>query len=273
MRYRQGKARKPWGAKYGIQELYTDYRQLLARGTDIEAVDVCVHNNLHTPMAVAVMKAGKHCYSEKPMAGSYVDAKTLYKAASTYGVKLAIQCSALFNNQTRIAKKLIEARETGQRLTTCARWPTGGLAARGWTFRSRRTFTRKKLPGTAGVASTSAPTTSRKCSICWGCPSWRASMARRITASTWDERLLNGKKYEVEDLGVGLARFEGGLSMDIYQDWALNMDEMGNCVTAGSLGVLRSCSTSMPTAASWPTPSCMPSSILLTSNSSASKMG
>ena len=65
-----------WGAKYGITDLYTDFRQLLARD-DIEAVDVCVHNNLRTPIAVAVMQAGKHCYSEKPMAGSYADARTL----------------------------------------------------------------------------------------------------------------------------------------------------------------------------------------------------
>ena len=115
-----------WGAKYGITDLYTDYRQLLARD-DIEAVDVCVHNNLHTPIAVAVMKAGKHCYSEKPMAGSYLDARTLYQAAEKYGVKLAVQCSSLFNNQTRIAKRLIEAGKLGKIYHAAGTIPNRGL--------------------------------------------------------------------------------------------------------------------------------------------------
>ena len=92
-----------WGAKYGVTDLYTDYRKMLARD-DLDAVDVCVHNNLHTPIAVAVMKAGKNCYSEKPMAGSYVDAKTLYKASSTYGVKLAVQGSAVLDDLKSLAE-------------------------------------------------------------------------------------------------------------------------------------------------------------------------
>ena len=33
-----------WGQKWGVSELYHDYRELLARD-DIDAVDVCLHNN------------------------------------------------------------------------------------------------------------------------------------------------------------------------------------------------------------------------------------
>ena len=66
-----------WRAQYGVESGYTDYRELLKRD-DIDAVDVCLHNNLHVPMALEVLKAGKHCYCEKPMAGSYADAKLLY---------------------------------------------------------------------------------------------------------------------------------------------------------------------------------------------------
>ena len=60
---------RAWGERYGIPEedLYVDFREMLKRD-DLDAIDVCVHNNLHTPVSVAVMKAGFPCYCEKPMA-------------------------------------------------------------------------------------------------------------------------------------------------------------------------------------------------------------
>ena len=72
---------KAFGEKYGIAEkdLYADFREMLKRD-DIDEVEVCVHNNLHTSVATAVMAAGYPCYSEKPMAASYADAKILYDA-------------------------------------------------------------------------------------------------------------------------------------------------------------------------------------------------
>ena len=43
----------------------------------------------------------------------------------------------------------------------------------------------------------------------------------------------------VEDLGVGLARFKDGISMDIYEDWAMHMDDIGSSFIAGSNGGLK----------------------------------
>src|SRR5262245_34702456 len=55
--------------KYRVPHVCTDFRELFARG-DIQAVDVCLHNNLHAPVTVAALQAGKDVYCEKPMAGS-----------------------------------------------------------------------------------------------------------------------------------------------------------------------------------------------------------
>ena len=101
-----------WGAKYNVTDLYTDFREMLKRD-DIDSVDVCLHNNLHLPMAYEVMKSGKNCYSEKPMAGSYADAKRLYDASKTFGKELSIHLDFMFFRQSRMAKKMIEDGELG----------------------------------------------------------------------------------------------------------------------------------------------------------------
>jgi len=225
-----------WGAKYGITHLYTDYRQLLARD-DIDAVDVCVHNNLHTPIAVAVMKAGKHCYSEKPMAGSYRDAKTLYRAADTFGVKLAIQCSSIFNNQTRIARQLIGAGKLGQ-VYHVRSVGHRRIGRPGVDFPLSTDFFSKEIGGHGPMFDIGTYHISQMLYLL-GLPKLESVYGVAHHGFHMDERLLKGKPYEVEDLGVGLARFENGLSMDMYEDWALHMDEVGHSFLAGSLGGLK----------------------------------
>ena len=91
--------------KYGIKDQYADYRQLLQRD-DLDSVDVCLHNNLHAPMAIEVMKSGRHCYCEKPMAGSYADAKAMMDAAKLFGKKLHIQLSFLYGAQALDEREL-----------------------------------------------------------------------------------------------------------------------------------------------------------------------
>src|SRR5687768_5022202 len=63
-------------AQYNVPNVYTDFRQLLARD-DIQSVDVCLHNNFHMPVTVAALEAGKNVYCEKPMAGAYRDAEKM----------------------------------------------------------------------------------------------------------------------------------------------------------------------------------------------------
>lgn len=225
-----------WGARYGINDLYTDYRQLLARD-DIDAVDVCVHNNLHTPIAVAVMKAGKHCYSEKPMAGSYLDAKTLFKASSIYGVKLATQCSSIFNIQTRIAKKFIETGKLGK-VYHVRSVGHRRIGRPGVDFPLSTDFFSKEIGGHGPMFDIGTYHISQMLYLL-GLPKLESIYGVAHNGFFMDERLLKGKKYEVEDLGIGMARFEGDISMDMYEDWALNIDEIGNSFIAGSLGGLK----------------------------------
>lgn len=230
-----------FGKQYGIPEdcLYQDFREMLKRD-DIDEVEVCVHNNLHTSVATAVMAAGFPCYSEKPMAASYADAKILYDAQKKYGQKLAIQISSIYNPQTRIAKRLIEngdlgkiyhARSVGHRRQ--------GRPGYDMTFFSPA-FIDPKV-GVHGPLFDLGIYHLAQMLYVMGMPELE-SVYGFTSCDYWTDPAIDritNRTAPVEDLSVGLARFKGGLSMDIYEDWAMHMDEIGPSFIAGSLGGLK----------------------------------
>ena len=52
--------------RHGIAKTYENYHDLLA-DPEIEAVSVCTPNDMHAPIAIDALKAGKHVMLEKPM--------------------------------------------------------------------------------------------------------------------------------------------------------------------------------------------------------------
>ncbi|MBN1458002.1 MAG: Gfo/Idh/MocA family oxidoreductase, partial [Armatimonadetes bacterium] len=93
--------------EYGVEKTFTDFRELL-KIEEIQAVDVCLHNNLHAPVTIAALEAGKHVYCEKPIAGSYVDGQAMVNAAEKTGQMLAMQLFTLFSLDTKAAQRLIQ---------------------------------------------------------------------------------------------------------------------------------------------------------------------
>src|SRR5438045_1219538 len=57
---------KAFADQWGYESIETDWRKLLER-KDIDAVDICVPNNLHKEIAIAAAKAGKMILCEKPL--------------------------------------------------------------------------------------------------------------------------------------------------------------------------------------------------------------
>ena len=98
--------------RFKIPRTYVNFRELLDQ-KDIDAVDVCLHNNLHAPVTIAALQSGKHVYCEKPMAGAYIDAKSMFDTAQICGKKLSIQLSTIFSKETKAAKKLIDEGRLG----------------------------------------------------------------------------------------------------------------------------------------------------------------
>jgi len=70
---------KAFADKWGYESVETDWRKLIER-KDIDAVDICVPNNLHLEIATAAAQAGKMILCEKPLALNGADGKKMVEA-------------------------------------------------------------------------------------------------------------------------------------------------------------------------------------------------
>ncbi len=93
--------------RYGWQEYATDWRKVIERD-DVDVVDICAPGDTHVLMAVAAARAGKHLFSEKPLANNLADARAMLTAVRKAGVKHMVG----FNYRTvpaiALAKRLID---------------------------------------------------------------------------------------------------------------------------------------------------------------------
>ena len=68
-------------AKYPDAKLYVDYREMLEKQKDIDAVVIATPDHTHAVIALAAMQAGKHVYCQKPLCHDLYEARTLTQAA------------------------------------------------------------------------------------------------------------------------------------------------------------------------------------------------
>lgn len=64
---------------------YEDYRDLLAKEHDLDAVIISTPDHWHALIAIAAMRAGKHVYSQKPMAHSVGESRRMAQVARETG--------------------------------------------------------------------------------------------------------------------------------------------------------------------------------------------
>ena len=205
--------------KYGIEHRYVDYRQLLARD-DLDAVDVCLHNNLHAPMSIAVMASGKDCYCEKPMAGAYTDALAMHQAAAHFGRRLHIQLGMLYGPQVVAAKKLVDA----GRLGPIYHARSYGYRRRGRPFvdgYGEKEFVSKYWAGHGALYDMGVYHISQLLYLL------DTPKVSTISGHIYQELDMPSAQrteadFSVEELGTGYVKFDGGLTMDILESWAIH---------------------------------------------------
>ncbi len=69
-------------AKYPQAKVWTDYREMLEKQKDIDAVLIATPDHTHAVIAMAAIKAGKHVYCQKPLCHDLYEARMLAQAAA-----------------------------------------------------------------------------------------------------------------------------------------------------------------------------------------------
>ncbi len=123
---------------------FLDYHDLIAL-EDVDAVEVCTSNDVHVPIALAAVKAGKHVNIEKPLGLSADQAREL-AAYPRAEAQVAMMCfSYRFMPAVRYAKHLIEEGLLGDitgvqvaYLKESAMWEGRGME---WRFEKHRAGT------------------------------------------------------------------------------------------------------------------------------------
>lgn len=98
---------------WGYESVESDWRALLARD-DIDAIDICVPNNLHREIAIAAAEAGKMILCEKPIAMNVSEGEEMCEA-----VEKANVANMVWYNYRRVpavthAKNIIESGNLGR---------------------------------------------------------------------------------------------------------------------------------------------------------------
>ncbi|MCX7887758.1 MAG: Gfo/Idh/MocA family oxidoreductase [Verrucomicrobiae bacterium] len=136
----QPEVEKQLSEQYGAR-LYPNFEAALADST-LDAVDICLPNDLHREFTVRALQAGKHVLCEKPIALTLEDADAMIAAARSAGRFLMIGHVWRFWPEVRKAKEALDAGVGGEPLAISARRMVSLLAGtrgdRDWRHKPER---------------------------------------------------------------------------------------------------------------------------------------
>jgi predicted dehydrogenase len=199
--------------------LFTDYPTMCA-DPEVDAVFVGTPNQLHAPVAMAAVRAGKHVLSTKPLSDSEEAARELVAAAESAGVVNMMSLSMRFSGNVQYLGRLSRGGELGDVYYARARsvrrsgipdWGAHFIRAGGGAFRDM------------GVHALDA--------AWWlaGCPE-PVSVTGVAGAKFgprgqgyWEYRSVTPEfagQYAADDYGAGLVRFADGTAIQIESFWA-----------------------------------------------------
>jgi predicted dehydrogenase len=203
-------------------QIFADYHEMLDK-VELDAVSVCVPNALHRPVAVDCLSAGKHVICEKPLAVNASEGQEIADAAASNNRKCMVAQVLRFRSDSQFLKQCVLDGDLG----TIYYAHTGWLRKRGipgyggW-------FTTLSLSGGGPLIDIGVHLLDIAWWLC-GCPkpvtvsgmTHAAFGPRRQGISNWNRANLEGT-FDVEDLAVGIIRFDNGLTINLEVSWALH---------------------------------------------------
>ncbi|HTR33732.1 MAG TPA: Gfo/Idh/MocA family oxidoreductase [Gaiellaceae bacterium] len=116
-------ARDEFAAKFGLRALTVD--ELIA-DPEVELVLNLTPPKVHAPLVRAALEAGKHVYTEKPLATTVEEARALVALADELGLRLGCAPDTFLSGAFQTGKRLIEEGAIGAPLGAAATMLVGG---------------------------------------------------------------------------------------------------------------------------------------------------
>jgi hypothetical protein len=108
---RDGGALRAAADRLGWAAVETDWRALIERD-DVQLVDIGAPGDLHAPIAIAALQAGKHVLCEKPLANTVAEAEAM--AAAAAAARAAGQVAMVGFNYRRVPAIALARQLVGQ---------------------------------------------------------------------------------------------------------------------------------------------------------------
>jgi predicted dehydrogenase len=99
--------------RFGFEKSSGDWHSVI-NDPEIDIIDIATPNHLHAEIAIAAAAAGKHIISEKPLARSGAEAKTMYDAVKNAGIVHMVAFNYRRTPAVALAKKYIEEGAIGE---------------------------------------------------------------------------------------------------------------------------------------------------------------
>jgi predicted dehydrogenase len=99
----------PTFARYPSAKTYVDYREMLDKQKDIDAVIVATPDHTHAVITLAALAAGKHVYCQKPLTHTVREARTVTEAARRAKVQTQMGNQGHSSESIRLLKEWLAA--------------------------------------------------------------------------------------------------------------------------------------------------------------------
>ena len=217
-----------------IPQWYTDYRELL-RQKDVDVVDICTPNLLHTQMVVDAFAAGKDVLCEKPLAVTPAEILQMIEARDKAGRMLMVAQNNRYRGISIAMKRWVDQGNLGQ-----------VYYARAWAIR------RNLLPVAPGFISRTLSGGGPCMDIgvhALDLAMWLMGFPDPVTVSgsastqlaktniipgAWGE--WNREMFDVEDFACGIVRFSNGAMLSLESSWLAHtmQSEDMSCMVLGT---------------------------------------
>jgi len=209
---------KEIGDKYDVQNRYTSGEEML-KGEKLDIVSVATPNKFHCPLTIAALQAGCNVLCEKPMAINADEARQMLSVARKAGKRIMINFSYRFTEQSMALKQQADSGILGEIYYARTIWHRRrGLPGLGsW-------FGQKKLSGGGPLIDLGV---HRLDLALWlmGYPKPVWVMGSTYSPIATDLARKLNVPFDVEDLAVGMVKFENGATLELEASWAANIRE------------------------------------------------